>query len=241
MSDLRSFVVLQARLYEFLEQQDETTLQAIVSGAVRLAVLPAADAQVSRQASAGLTMAPSREPFGVAQDLSRLASEQERRIYLNATKLPVKGLREVANLLGLVGYSKLTRIKLVDLLVGHGPDQTETLAGKTGTSAPSSLHPVDSDSEAEPHAAVQEARPAPGTAKSDADVATIASRLREIETEEEGAEYINAQHLAREDLLAVAAELQLTRVNRLSQTELEKRVLRQAIGARRKFAGLRRW
>jgi hypothetical protein len=72
-------------------------------------------------------------------------------------------------------------------------------------------------------------------------VAAIASQLREIETEEEGAGYLEAQHLDRESLLAVAAELGLTRVNRLSQPELEKRLLKQAIGARRKFAGLRKW
>ncbi len=79
------------------------------------------------------------------------------------------------------------------------------------------------------------------TIESHSDIAAIAARLRETETEEEGAAYLRAQHLTRESLLAVAAELQLTRVDRLSQTELEKRVLRQAIGARRKFAGLRRW
>lgn len=72
-------------------------------------------------------------------------------------------------------------------------------------------------------------------------MAAIATSLRETETEEEGAAYLRAQHLDRESLLAVAAELQLTRVSRLSQTELEKRVLKQAIGARRKFAGLRKW
>ncbi len=72
-------------------------------------------------------------------------------------------------------------------------------------------------------------------------MAAIALRLHEMETEEEGAAYLHAQHLDRESLLAVAAELQLTRVNRLNQTELEKRVLKQAIGSRRKFSGLRKW
>jgi len=55
------------------------------------------------------------------------------------------------------------------------------------------------------------------------------------------AEYLEAQHLDRDSLLAVATELQLTRMDRLSQKELRRRILKQAIGARRKFAGLRKW
>ena len=78
-------------------------------------------------------------------------------------------------------------------------------------------------------------------ANPDSDAAAIASHLRETETEEEGAAYLQAQYLDREGLLAVATELQLTRVDRLQPKELEKRVLKQAIGARRKFAGLRKW
>jgi hypothetical protein len=77
--------------------------------------------------------------------------------------------------------------------------------------------------------------------KSTADAAAIASRLRETATEDEGAAYLRAQHLDRDSLLAVAAELLLTRVQHLSRAELEARVLRQAIGARRKFDGLRKW
>lgn len=254
MNDLRSFVVLQARLYEFLKQQDETTLQSIASGAVQLAILRADDARVpagsvpgedayiaSRPASASLTTVPSPDPLQAAQDLSRLASEHERRVYLNAAKLRVKGLRKVARLYGLVRYSKLTRAELINLLVSHGPDQTDALVGEPRTQASSSPYPVDDNSDAEPQATTQEVRPSTGTAKPNADVAAIASRLRETETEEEGAAYLHAQHLDRESLLAVAAELHLTRVDRLSQTELERRVIKQAIGARRKFAGLRKW
>lgn len=237
MNDLRSFVVLQARLYEFLEQQDESTLQAIVSGAVRLAVLRADDTQApassvpredvrtaSQPASARITMVPSNHPLQAAQDLSTLASEHERRIYLNAAQFDVKGLRRVARLLELTGYSKLPRAKLIERLAGHGSEQNGPLAPRvTQEAQPSTVGPST-----EP-------------AKPSADVAAIASHLRETETEEEGAAYLHAQHLDRESLLAVAAELQLTRVNRLSQTELEKRVLKQAIGARRKFSGLRKW
>jgi hypothetical protein len=253
VNDLKSFVTLQARLYEFLEQQDETTLQAIVSGAVQLAVVRADDAQApvgavpgedARPRAADPTMAPSRDPFRAAQDLSRLASGHERRIYLNATELPVKDLRKVAKVLGLGNYSRLTRLKLIDLLVSHG--QAGALAAEPRTPMSSSPYSARSDSEAEQQATAEEARPSTRppsseTAKRNVDAAVIAAHLRKTETEDEGAAYLDAQHLDREDLLAVAAELQLTRVHRLSRAELKKRVLKQAIGARRKFAGLRSW
>jgi hypothetical protein len=73
------------------------------------------------------------------------------------------------------------------------------------------------------------------------DAAVTAQRLRETATVEDGAAYLRTLHLDKESLLAVAAELQLTRVDRLGRVELEKRVLQQAIGARRKFEGLRKW
>jgi hypothetical protein len=211
VNDLRSFAVLQARLYEFLEQQDETTLQAIVKGTARLAVVHADDAW----APAGPV---PREDGHIA-------------------KLGVRELRAVAKRRGLVGYSRLNRAQLIALLAS--PGQTDALASEPRTPAPSSPSPADGHSAAEQRATTQEARTP--TAAPDVDVAAIASRLRETETEEEGAAYLHAQHLDREGLLAVAAELQLTRVERLSQKELRRRVLKQAIGARRKFAGLRNW
>jgi len=76
---------------------------------------------------------------------------------------------------------------------------------------------------------------------SNAAAAAIAAHLRACDTEAEGAAYLRAQHLDRQGLLAVAAALQLTRMDRLTKTELEKRVIKQAIGARRKFTGLRHW
>jgi hypothetical protein len=82
---------------------------------------------------------------------------------------------------------------------------------------------------------------APVPAPRNVEAAAIATRLRETETVEEGAAYLEAQHLDRDGLLAVATELGLSRVDRLRPAELEKRVLKQAIGARRKFAGLRKW
>ncbi|WP_433717431.1 RRQRL motif-containing zinc-binding protein (plasmid) [Nocardia sp. CA-084685] len=69
--------------------------------------------------------------------------------------------------------------------------------------------------------------------------ANVAARLREINTTAEGAEYLRTQGLDRTGLLAVATELHMTRVERLSRAELERRVLGQAITARRKYEGLR--
>jgi hypothetical protein len=71
--------------------------------------------------------------------------------------------------------------------------------------------------------------------------AAIAAHLRQTATEDEGAAYLRTLHLDRDALLAVAAELGLTRVERLSAKELQTKVLKQAIGARRKYDGLRKW
>nr|WP_225957888.1 hypothetical protein [Amycolatopsis lexingtonensis] len=132
------------------------------------------------------------------------------------SSMTVTELRALAKKRRLRGYSKLTRGGLVALL--GGPAVSEPVAD---------IRP--------------EAPPPVSTTNPDSDAAAIASHLRETETEEEGAAYLRAQHLDREGLLAVATELQLTRVDRLQPKELEKRVLKQAIGARRKFAGLRKW
>jgi hypothetical protein len=220
VNDLRSIAALQARVYEFLEQQDETTLRSIVDGTVQLAIASADEAPAP--AGSGSSADP-------AHALLRLASEQERRSYVTALGLTVDGLRRLAKQCKLTGYSRLNRAGLVDLLVRSGSDE-----GVAHVSEPVNAAPTAATSPLDPG-------PAASTAKSDVDAATIAARLRETETEQEGAAYLREQHLDREGLLAVAAELQLTRVDRLRPTELEKRVLKQAIGARRKFAGLRKW
>ncbi|WP_410610112.1 hypothetical protein [Amycolatopsis sp. lyj-109] len=198
MTDLKRLAALQARVYEFLAEQDEATLDAIVDGTARLAV-------------AGLSPA--------APDLSAKT---------------VTELRALAKNRLLRGYSKLPKAKLIALLTGRGSD-----------APPAEPPPAPA---AEPRPAPAAPRPVAGppappkvTASPGVDAAAIATHLRETETEEEGASYLDAQHLGRESLLAVAAELQLTRVERLSQKELKRRVLKQAIGARRKFAGLRKW
>ncbi|MEU0530854.1 Rho termination factor N-terminal domain-containing protein [Amycolatopsis tolypomycina] len=185
MTDLKKLAALQARVYEFLAEQDEATLDAILGGTARLAVT------------------------GLPDDLS---------------KLTVKELKALAADRGVRGYGKLRKAELVALLTGNGAEAPPTPA----PAAPAPVRPVASP----PPAAV--ARPG-------VDAAAIAAQLRSTETEAEGAAYLDAQHLDRESLLAVAAELQLTRVDRLSRKELERRVLKQAIGARRKFAGLRKW
>ncbi|ADJ49980.1 hypothetical protein AMES_8155 [Amycolatopsis mediterranei S699] len=205
MNDLKRLAALQARVYEFLAEQDEATLEAILDGTAQLTVDGAAELPQTRE---GLW------------------------------KLTVEKLKAMAKDRGLGPYSKLTKPKLIDLLTGHGseappaePPPASADPQPVGTApAPPAPQPV-----ATPPA------PPPVVASPGVDAAAIATRLREIETEEEGASYLEAQHLDRESLLAVAAELQLTRVDRLSRTELKRRVLKQAIGARRKFAGLRKW
>jgi hypothetical protein len=84
-------------------------------------------------------------------------------------------------------------------------------------------------------------RQAARAAQAHAAAADIATHLRQTATEDDGAAYLHTLNLDRQGLLAVAAALQLTRVDHLSHTQLQKRVLKQAIGARRKFDGLRNW
>jgi hypothetical protein len=224
MTDLTTFAALHARVYEFLEQQDEATLRSIVDGTARLAIA-GADA-TPRPVATSAPPVPSGDPVQAARDLSSLTSHQERRIYLNAAKLLAPDVKKIARLLGVRGYSSLAKAKLIDLLVAHD-----------AASAPATPPPQRKlTAVATPDAPPPAAPTMPGV-----DPAAIATRLRETETEDEGAEFLRAQRLDKETLLAVAAELQLTRVDRLRQNELEKRVLKQAIGARRKFSGLRKW
>lgn len=73
------------------------------------------------------------------------------------------------------------------------------------------------------------------------DAQAIAGHLRTLPTEADGAAYLDQLQLTRGHLLDVATALGLTRVERLSATALRARVLKQAIGARNKFAGLQDW
>ncbi|MGW3959151.1 hypothetical protein ACWED2_04965 [Amycolatopsis sp. NPDC005003] len=195
MNDLKRLAALQARVFEFLERQDEATLEAIIDGTAHLTVDGAAEPPQTRESLLAKTVAE---------------------------------LRVLAKNRRLGPYSKLTKAELVDLLLG------------AGSSAPVAEQPP-APAAPRPVASPPPAPPPPAVARPGVDAAAIATHLRETETEEEGAAYLEAQRLDRDSLLAVAAELQLTRVDRLSQKELKRRVLKQAIGARRKFAGLRKW
>ncbi|MFI6215431.1 hypothetical protein ACIBCD_25845 [Nocardia brasiliensis] len=256
MSDLKSFVALQTRVFEFLEQQDEATLRAILDRTAQLAVVPARDtnAQVGsdspqkvqstfRSASVE-AMSPSTEPMQAANDLMQLRPGQERRSYLNAAGLSLKSIREVAKLIGLVGYSKIPKARLVDRLADHNPSRTEMAVGGllgSGAAAPGANGDTVAGQHTSHHSQKSSDTPSEVVERSGTGFADIAACLRETETEEDGAAYLRTQNLNRDELLGVAAELQLTRVSRLSQGELEKRILKQAIGARRKFSGLRKW
>ncbi|SFW11555.1 hypothetical protein [Amycolatopsis australiensis] len=95
---------------------------------------------------------------------------------------------------------------------------------------------------APPAATPSTAGPAPEASPAGIDAAAIAAQLRATETEDEGAAYLERLQLDRDGLLAVAAALQLTRLDNVrGQAELRRRILKQAIGARRKFDGLARW
>lgn len=234
MSDLKSFVSLQARLYEFLEQQDETTLQAIAKGTARLTVAGAEAAAPSPSR----TPAPSSDPLQVAQDLPKIRVEDDRREYLKASGLNKEELKDVARAMKTPGFSGLVKDKLIDLLASYGLSQVTSSAAEP--SDPAGTQPDPPGKSVEIENFERSRGPAEETTPN-ADVTAVVAHLRELETEEEGATYLREQNLDRDSMLAVAAELQLTRVTRLSRSELERRVLKQAIGARRKFAGLMKW
>lgn len=121
----------------------------------------------------------------------------------------------------------------------YGGDELEAVAAATGSRQRSSTRAGTTNT-----SAAADTDPAHGTEQHDpltVDPAALAARLRSCETEDDGAALLEQQRLSRADLLAIAGELKLTRMERLSRAELRRRVLKQAIGARRKFAGLRRW
>jgi hypothetical protein len=79
------------------------------------------------------------------------------------------------------------------------------------------------------------------TAMTSTNASDIVARLRNTATMDAGAAYLLSLHLDRPSLLAVAAASGLSRVDRLTDTVLRARVLKQTISARRKTAGLRNW
>ncbi|MEU6129553.1 hypothetical protein ABZ805_10310 [Saccharopolyspora sp. NPDC047091] len=211
---------------DFLREQGESVVDELLSGACRLAVVRGSEVATTtrtplRRPSTAVAEGSALDPSGTARLLPSLESEDSRRKHLSQVGFTAKQLREVAKHLGVRGYSNLKKERLIDLLVGARGGH---------------------DPKADNAARAPEQPPAAGPATDVPEAAAgIAARLRVTETEPEGATYLDEQHLDRAGLLAVAAELQLTRVERLSLKELKRRILKQAIGSRRKFAGLRKW
>ncbi|MCP2330570.1 hypothetical protein [Actinoalloteichus caeruleus] len=250
MTELRRLIALNARWNEFLENQDEATLDALIDGAIRLTTTNVEGIRddAAQRGGAPTTSPPEGDvlspddPRQVTSTLSALTSENDRRAYLDTLRLTVKQLRAVAKLRGLTRYSGLTRAALITLLASGGPERDDTDTAHPGTppgDEPTATQTGQHHAPAAPRSSTPSSTG--GAPVVEVDAAAIATRLRRTETEEDGAAYLDAQGLDREGLLAVAAELRLTRMDRLSRTELRRRVLKQAIGARRKFAGLRKW
>lgn len=86
---------------------------------------------------------------------------------------------------------------------------------------------------------VRPARPANPVDTAAPDAVAIADHLRGLDTTDDGAAYLAG--LGTQQLRAVAAQVHLTRVDRLSATALRARIVQQAIGTHRKFASLRQW
>ncbi|OLF09825.1 hypothetical protein BLA60_18845 [Actinophytocola xinjiangensis] len=246
MTGLREVLALQARVWTFLEGLDDATVLAIIDGTTTLTTTGAAP--TGKQAGE-----PAREPAGepamtpqrLALRLGTLSGERERHALLDTSGLTTTELRQVARLCGLRNYSRLRRDDLVTRLAGHDQAPAPEPAADPPPAPPPTPRPTPTPTprptprpRPEP---VAEPVAVPGAEASRIDAAAVAATLRATETEEQGADYLRSQELGRDDLLAVAAELRLTRVDRLSQPELARRVLKQAIGARRKFSGLRKW
>lgn len=68
-----------------------------------------------------------------------------------------------------------------------------------------------------------------------------ASTLRELSTEEEGSSYLESFKVTVPYLKEVAKALGFELLSKEKRSDALRKVLNQAIGARRKFAGLRQW
>ncbi|MFC6012226.1 hypothetical protein [Nocardia lasii] len=241
MADLDDLGALNVRFAEFLREVDPATARALIAGTMKFAAVPV-DATVSDPPTrtAPVVHLPSStprawEPDRVARELQEMTPGSQRSRYLNGSGLTVAALRQVATLLGISGYSRLAKADLVALLAGHPTDHG---AGAFTPVPAEAVVDSASNGSAAPEATPAASRPATAA---NPDGPSIAAHLRATDTVDAGAAYLRAHNLDRADLLAVAAALQLTRVDRLSRADLEKRVLKQAITARRKFAGLRQW
>ena len=213
--------------------------------------------------AAGATDPAPSGAAGIAARLRELPNEDEGATFLRARGLDRKGLQAVAAELGLTRVGRLGRDALEQRVLKQAIGARNKFAGLRDWSPTDTTKVQETTiqpcAKAEPSpapAGKQASRPAantrtathvakpattatPAPTKPTTIEGTIAARLRDISTEQDGATYLRSQNLDRKGLQAVAAELGLTRVGRLGRDALEQRVLKQAIGARNKFAGLR--
>ncbi|GAA1528605.1 hypothetical protein GCM10009827_052280 [Dactylosporangium maewongense] len=75
--------------------------------------------------------------------------------------------------------------------------------------------------------------------KAPIDATAVAAELRELGTLEDGIAYLSSRGMTVDQLKQVCVELNIR--PRGNKGDIEKQVLNQAIGARRKYAGLREW
>lgn len=124
----------------------------------------------------------------------------------------------------------------------HCRDRAAELRARAGTAAADTDTDTAERGKASPAPSATSAEAAADGEPPEIDAAAIAAQLRGTETEAEGAAYLESLRLNRDGLLAVATELQLVRLHSVrSLAELRRRIIKQAIGARRKFEGLRQW
>jgi hypothetical protein len=222
VTDLQTLTRLQARVFEFLAQQDESTLHQLADGALQLTVTDGEGSVAPRR-----TQVPrADDPIEVARELQRISAPQDRAYYLDTLGASVKTLKGVAKILGLRRYSDLTLIRLKEMLADPGGAQLPRRGPGVQRQTPL------------PATAYGQAPPPAATPPVDGDA--IAAQLRQFATEDEGGTHLHALGLDVDGLRAVAGALGMSRVESLTAVELEKRILKQAIGARNKFAVLRR-
>lgn len=180
---------------------------------------------------------PHTDASAVLTDATSREEARARLSGMKTTKADLVALARQNDIHVASGDSKDTiRHKLIEGTVGAREDHAAVVGGSWRDRSPKAAgEPDPVDDKATP------TKETAAAAKPNAGAATVASRLRETETEGEGVAYLRKQKLAKDELQAVAAELGLSRVGRLSRENLEKRVIKQAIGARRKFEGLRTW
>jgi hypothetical protein len=91
VTDLQTLTRLQARVFEFLAQQDESTLHQLADGALQLTVTDGEGSVAPRR-----TQVPrADDPIEVARELQRISAPQDRAYYLDTLGASVKTLKGV--------------------------------------------------------------------------------------------------------------------------------------------------